>query len=94
MALDKLWYGTYFLHILDINFKYQRETKTENSNLNYCVVIYKPKITATVHEIRAVRRVVTDAALTRIQLIVNNGHLEKSRILSDSQTKDRCLEGR
>jgi len=70
------------------------ETKGKVSNLDYRRIVYEPEIATTKHGIRTIRRIVANAALTRIQLVVNNGHLQERRISTDSQTEEDGLSGR
>jgi hypothetical protein len=70
------------------------KTKGKVSNLDYRRIVYESEIATTEHGIRTVRRIVANAALTRIQFVVNNGHLQERRISADSQTEEDGLSGR
>lgn len=73
--------------------EYKNKKKRESSYLDYRRIVYESKIATTEHGIRAIGRVVANAALTRIQLIVDNSHFEEGRITTNSQTKENRLGG-
>lgn len=62
--------------------------------LDYGCIVQEAKVTTTKHGVGAVGRVVAHAALARVQLIVDDGHLEKGRITTDGQTEQDGLCGR
>jgi hypothetical protein len=67
--------------------------RRENKNDLNDVILDIAKVATAEHGISAVRCVAgADSALAQIQFVVDNGQLEASRVMSESQTKYSCLK--
>ena len=68
-------------------------TNTKIINLNY-VVFNVAKVATAKHRIRAIRRIIADATLTRIQFVVDDANFKARWLVSESNIEDSGLEGR
>ncbi len=58
------------------------------------VVFQESKVAAAEHGIGALRCVIANTALARIQLVVNNAHPQSKRFVSEGHIKNGRLESR
>jgi hypothetical protein len=92
-ASDTLSYGTYTMRKKFVYPYPLSLARRENKNDLNDVILDKAKVATAEHGISAVRCVAgADSALARIQFVVDNGQLEASRVMSESQTKYSCLK--
>ena len=62
--------------------------------LNDRLIVYETQVAAAEHGVRARGRIVANAALGRVQLVVDDRHFQKGRITSNGQAEKNGLCGR
>jgi len=65
--------------------------RLDSSYLYNRLVVYKAQVAAAEHGVCARGRIVANAALARVQLIVDNSHLQKGRVATDGQAEENGL---